>query len=100
MNVAGAKAYLNFTSSSIALYGFAGSSSSSRYSITLDPRSQHPWTNSYTATNVTLDGKQGRTVLFQANNLTYAPHSLEIAHLQGGLGLDLAVFNVELGAQG
>lgn len=37
---------------------------------------------------------------FQANNLTYAPHNLEITHIDGGLGLDLAVITVELGAQG
>jgi hypothetical protein len=97
-SVPGAKASLNFTSTSLWIYGFVGPSSPSNYSITIDPLSAHPFSQSYSTQNTS--SSSGRTLLYGTTGLTYAEHTVEITNWGSGLGLDLVVINAELGADG
>lgn len=81
--------------SAVTLYG-AGGPTDTSYSITLDPSSQTPFTQTYSTPNVT----DGRTVLFQMEGLNQARHTLELENLGSGLLLDAAVVTVPLGAGG
>jgi hypothetical protein len=77
------------SASSIGIYG-AGTN----YSITIDPSSQQPYTETFTGQNAT-----GRNVLYSTSALTYSPHTIEITNEGESLLLDLFMFDVELGAQ-
>lgn len=79
--------------SSIAVYGATGPDPN--YTITLDP-SKQPFTTSLQTQNAT----EGRTLLYSSNELSYAPHTIEVTNVGGGLLLDLFVVGVELGAEG
>lgn len=74
----------------LAIYG-AGTN----YTITIDPSSQSPYTETFTDKNAT-----GRNVLYSTDELTYSPHTIEITNQGESLLLDLIVFEAELGAQG
>ncbi|KAK1926021.1 hypothetical protein DB88DRAFT_537969 [Papiliotrema laurentii] len=86
---------LNFTGSGITLLG-AGGPSGTNYTVTLDPTSAQPFTQSYTTPNAT----DGRTVLFNTDGLSAGKHTLEIENLGSGLLVDLAVINLDLGTPG
>lgn len=75
------------------MYGATGPDAN--YTITLNPAKQ-PFTTSLQTPNAT----EGRTLLYASNGLSYAPHTLEITNVGGGLLLDLFVVGVELGAEG
>jgi len=77
--------------SNIAIYG-AGTS----YTITIDPSSPQPYTE-------TVNGgrnETGRNVLYQTDQLTYSPHTIEITNEGDSLLLDMIAFNVVLSAEG
>lgn len=99
-SVPGAKASLNFTSTSLWIYGFVGPSSPSNYSITIDPLSAHPFSQSYSTQNTSSGSGSGsgRTLLYGTTGLRYAEHTVEITNWGSGVGLDLVVINAELGA--
>jgi hypothetical protein len=103
-SVPGAKASLNFTSTSLWIYGFVGPSSPSNYSITIDSLSAHPFSQSYSTQNTSFgsgsSSSSGRTLLYGTTGLTYAEHTVELTNWGSGVGLDLVVINAELGADG
>lgn len=74
----------------IAIHG-AGTN----YTITIDPSSANPYTETFTDRNAT-----GRNELYSSEELTYSPHTVEITNNGDSLLLDMIFFIVELGAEG
>jgi len=74
--------------SNIAIYG-AGTS----YTITIDPSSQQPHTETITGGR----NETGRNVLYSTNALTFSPHTIEITNEGDFLLLDLLEFGVDAG---
>ncbi|KAK4689604.1 hypothetical protein P7C73_g513, partial [Tremellales sp. Uapishka_1] len=92
--VVGATASLNFTGSSLSIYGNVGPNGSN-YTINIDPSTSKSYT--YTAT---LQNSTERILLYHSDELTYSPHTVEMVNTGTGLLIDLIVVGVELGASG
>ncbi|CAK9780428.1 unnamed protein product [Cutaneotrichosporon oleaginosum] len=86
--VQGARAAFNFTGSSISVYGATGPTTSS-YTVTIDGN-----VNALQVSNST-----GRTVLYEAHNLTSDTHQLEIVNSGSGLLLDAFAVRLKLGGE-
>jgi hypothetical protein len=79
------------SATTLAIYG-AGTN----YSITIDPSSSQPYTETITNKNST-----GRNLLYSSDRLFVGRHSVEVVNNgRGDLTLDLFVTAAELGAQG
>jgi hypothetical protein len=81
--------------SGLWIYGATGPSDNN-YTVTIDPTSAQPFTQSYSTANET----EGRTLLFGADNLAYAEHEVLITNEGSGLLLDMFVVQLEIAAEG
>ena len=82
---------------SITIYG-SGGTSGANYTVTIDPSSTQPFTQSYSQPGTGKDFPTERIVIYNSTELTYAPHQLKITNNGPGLLLDVAVLNLQLGA--
>ncbi|ORX39114.1 hypothetical protein BD324DRAFT_311338 [Kockovaella imperatae] len=94
--VKGATVYFNFTGSSLAIYGASGPDTAN-YTIKIDPDLPQPFSQSYSTSNATGNG---RTLLYSTDQLAYAAHQVQIINDGSGLLLDMIEFGVELAAEG
>jgi hypothetical protein len=65
------------------------------YTITIDPSSEQPYTETFTGRN-----ESGRNTLYLSNQLTYSPHTIEITNQGESLLLDMIMTVLDLGAEG